>query len=203
MTGAATGTSRRVPSVFALLWCIAVIALVAGAAMKRPLGRALPESAASAGGAVQFSLWLAALLAPAFAAGKSAVLGGAIWAVDTFRGAVTEGRALFHSVLASYVPIYLEDIWSVGVIYLRGMDAIRGPADLLVPTGLDVWFDISSPVGLAMAKSLGLFSVLSAVVLFATLRSWCTLSKARAGAYVALVLVVRMTFGFLRAMFLA
>ena len=102
---------------------------------------------------VRSGLWVMGLASPLVALAKGAALAAVAWAVLVLGGAQPRFRGLLGALVAGEVILAVQALWMAGLLRLRGLGGIHSPADLSIPTGLDVIFsDPSTPLG-AMAVS--------------------------------------------------
>lgn len=143
--------------------------------------------------------WIMLVVSPLASVIKDVVLGVLAWAVATLSGAeTTRPRPFISLVLYADAVLALSGVSLVASLHLRGAGSITGPQDLVVPQGIDMFADISSPFWSAIAQATTLFHVLWFVVLIAALPGAASLSRARAVIVAAALWVAVISVGVLR-----
>ncbi|MFN2397329.1 MAG: hypothetical protein ABR543_01600 [Gemmatimonadaceae bacterium] len=148
--------------------------------------------------------WIMLVVSPLASVIKDVVLGVMAWAVGTLSGAETARLRPFISVvLYADVVLALSGVSLVASLHLRGARGITESQDLVVPQGIDMFADISSPVWAAVAQSTTLYHVLWFVVLVATLPGVAALSRSRAAIVAGALWGTVITVGVLRGILLS
>jgi len=104
-------------------------------------------------------LWTMAALSPLFALLKGAALGAVAWAVLVLGGAEARLRSVVSTLLYGQLFLVLQGTWMTVLLWLRGTDHLRAPADMLMPTGLDFLFPDPTTVMGAVARGVTPFHV--------------------------------------------
>ncbi|MCG6988688.1 MAG: hypothetical protein LJF06_10975 [Gemmatimonadetes bacterium] len=134
------------------------------------------------------SLWAMAALSPLAALLKGVALGGVAWSVMVLTGVQVRYRTMASAVIYGQVILGLQGAWITALLWMRGLGAVRQPADLILPTGLDVLFsDPSSALG-AVARGVtpfycAWFVFLTVIFARAAHRGWWRAALAAFGAW--------------------
>jgi hypothetical protein len=91
-------------------------------------------------GTVEAGLWLMAGLSPLVALLKGAFMGGLAWSSMVLSGADVRFRSLVSTLLYAQLFLVMQGTWMTILLWAHGADRIRSPADMLLPTGLDLLF---------------------------------------------------------------
>lgn len=181
---------------------LTLVAFTASVAMWPALARALASQGDAVTRGARFSLWLAAVLAPGVGLAKAGVLAGCGWALATLAMREVRITPLFSLLLVGQIVIAARDLFVVAILYLRGLDRIGGAPDLLIPTGIDLVAPPTSPAGLALAQTTGLFDIIWAGFVFVGLQLVCGVARRDAVIGTLALWTVRVAFAMLRAGFL-
>ena len=96
-------------------------------------------------------LWLMAGFSPLVSLAKGLVLGGVAWSCIVLSGAEVRFRSLVSTLLYAQVFLVLQGTWMTALLWMHGIDRLHTPADMLLPTGLDLFFPDSTTVMGAVA----------------------------------------------------
>ncbi|MCG6958173.1 MAG: hypothetical protein LJF04_19460 [Gemmatimonadetes bacterium] len=114
-------------------------------------------------------LWLTAGLSPFVALIKGVVLGGVAWSCLVLTSAEARFRSLVSTLLYAQVFLVLQGTWMTALLWIHGTARLHTPGDMLLPTGLDLWFPDSTTVMGAVAHGVTPFHlawlIFSAVVI--------------------------------------
>lgn len=152
------GTPGRRGPLLAPLGLLTLVNSIAVVALLPAVRHALagtPDGARS----IETAMWASAAASPLLGMATAALVALCLWAVLSLGGRDVAWRPLLSVALGAEVVRAAQSLFIAGVLYLRGLDALRAPADLQVPTGLDIFFDLRSPAMLVLAEHLGVFSL--------------------------------------------
>lgn len=85
-------------------------------------------------------LWLTAGLSPFVALVKGVVLGGVAWSCLVLSSAEVRFRSLVSTLLYAQVFLVLQGTWMTALLWIHGTDHLHAPKDMLLTTGLDLFF---------------------------------------------------------------
>jgi hypothetical protein len=100
---------------------------------------------------VATGLWLLAGLSPVIALTKCLFMGGVAWSFVVLSGADVRFRSLVSTLLYAQLFLVLQGTWITTLLWVRGSHHLGAPADLVLPTGLDLWFPDPTTVPGALA----------------------------------------------------
>jgi hypothetical protein len=134
------------------------------------------------------SLWAMAALSPFAALLKGVALGGVAWSVMVLTGVQVRYRAMASALIYGQVILGLQGAWITALLWMRGLGAVRQPADLILPTGLDAL--VSDPSSVLGAVARGVTPFYCAWFVFLTVifartarRGWWRAALAAFGAW--------------------
>lgn len=167
------------PPAWMVLLAITALSAATAVAMIPLVESAFRDQPAAAGATARTGLLIAAGAAPVLAAIRGSVLAGIAWAVLVLWGSSPPYRRSWATLLVGELILATQGAWMAVVFRLRGGAAVSAPGDLLVTTGLNLFFpDPTTPLG-AVAQSVTPFHL--AWILFLAWRL-TSLAEGRWGA---------------------
>lgn len=106
---------------------------------------------------IETAIWVTAAASPLLGFAAAALVAVCLWSALALGGREAPWRPLLAVALYAEAAFALQSLFIAGVLHMRGLATLRAPADLQVPTGLDIYFEASSPAVLVLAQHLGLF----------------------------------------------
>lgn len=179
-----------------------VVALVSAFSLRPFIVAALPADQLAAAGAVEFSLWIVALFAPAFQLVRAVALGVLAWALLVLADSARRFRAILSIVLYGDVILSVQGLLLAFYLHLTTGGG-AGPQALQAPFGPAVFVPTSRPVLFAVAQSMTFVHVAWLAFLMIAFHRVLDLGRVRAAVFAAalwggvlLVTVMRASFAF-------
>lgn len=186
MTASFEEMRARTPLLPALVLIMA-INLATAYALRPILGIAFNGEQAAVAGALQGWLWLTAIFSPVLTLTKALLLAAVAWAAATVLDEAISMRQAISVLIYAEIALALGGAFTVLGLYLRGLHRIAGPADLILPLGLNAIIETANPVLAPMLAALSVFRLIWAVFLWFALQRVAGLSRIMATIVLSLL----------------